>query len=97
MKKERQWLTAVQIVDGIITLIDDNGRIVRYRQRGLGQFTEDEKKIMMNIGLLDKHATELKEIPSHISIQFECPDIQGKAQAKFPSKNKIMSLLKGMQ
>jgi hypothetical protein len=93
MKMERQYLTAVQIVNGIITLIDNDGRIARYRQRGIGQFTDDEKMLLVNRGLLDRQFMEFNELPSNISIQYECPDIQGKAQAKFPSRSKVMKLL----
>ena len=34
-RKQREYLTAIEITGGIITLIEPDGTIGRYRQRGM--------------------------------------------------------------
>lgn len=94
-KKERQYLTAVSIVAGIITLIDYNGEIKYYRQRGIGKFTDKQRKMLISSGLLDQNWERYAELPSHISISFEDPDIMGRAQATYPNPEAIIKILQG--
>jgi hypothetical protein len=93
-KKERQYLTAVTICGGIITLIDYEGNICYYRQRGINKFTEAQRKVLISSGLLQRNWEQYKELPSHISISFEDPDIMGKARATYPNPEEIVKVLK---
>ena len=40
IKAERQYLMAVSIMNGIITLIEDDGTIQCYRQRGITRLSK---------------------------------------------------------
>lgn len=91
--KERQYLTAVAIVAGIITLIDADGQLVKYRQRGIQKYTDKQLKVLMGTGLLDPSWKMYKELPSNISISFEDPEIMGRAQATYPNPEKIAKQL----
>lgn len=88
-KQERQFLTAITVVAGIITLIDENGQIAMYRQRGISKYSEKQIKVLLSAGLLDPRWKMYKELPKHVSIFFEDPEIMGKAQATYPSPEKI--------
>lgn len=88
-KRERQYLTAVAIVAGIITLIDCDGQLVKYRQRGIKKYTEKQLRVLMETGLLDPRWKMYKELPSNVSISFEDPEIMGRAQATYPNPEKI--------
>lgn len=91
--QERLYLTAVSVVAGIITLIDVDGQIVRYRQRGIQKYTEKQLKVLMSTGLLDPAWKMYKELPKNVSISFEDPEIMGRAQATYPNPEKIAQQL----
>ena len=93
VKKERQYLTAVTIVAGIITLIDYNGNICYYRQRGIKKFTDKQRQLLMSCGLLARNWEQYKELPPYISISFEDPEIMGRAQASYPNPESIVKAL----
>ena len=95
-KQERQFLTAITVVAGLITLIDENGQIAIYRQRGIQKYSEGQIKVLMNAGLLDPRWRMYKELPKHISIFFEDPEVMGKAQATYPSPDKIAKHLSAL-
>lgn len=85
-KVERQYLMATVIVGGIIELIDGNGDIVYYRQRGINQIPVDVRNLLMSKGMLNRYWANYKELPKHVSIFYEDEDIMGRAQASFPAK-----------
>ena len=85
-KVERQRLMATLIVAGIIELIDGNGDIVYYRQRGINQIPVDVRNLLISKGMLNRYWTNYKELPRHVSIYYEDEVIMGKAQASFPTK-----------
>lgn len=85
-KPARRNLTAVTIVAGIITLIDENGKICYYRQRGITNIPPQVKLYLVNAGFLHRNWINFKELPSNISIKYEDEDIIGKARATFPLK-----------
>lgn len=82
----RRYLTAVTIVAGIITLIDENGEICYYRQRGITSMSPQLKLYLVNAGFLHRNWNTFKELPSNISIKYEDEEILGKARATFPVK-----------
>lgn len=96
-KKEREYLTAITICSGIITLIDYNGNICYYRQRGIGKFTDKQRQILIGAGLLQRNWEQYKELPRHISISFEDPEIMGRARATYPNPEEIVKALRGMK
>lgn len=89
-KVERQYLTAVTIVGGIITLIDINGNIAYYRQRGIQKLTDSQRQKLIYLGLLQRNWNTFKELPSYISISFEDPSIMGRARASYPNPEDIL-------
>lgn len=85
-KVERKYLTATVIIAGIIELIDENGDIVYYRQRGINQIPQDIKVVLINKGMLNRYWANYKELPKHISISYEDEEVMGRASASFPTK-----------
>lgn len=92
--KEREYLTAIAICGGIITLIDYNGSICYYRQRGIGRFTDAQRKLLINAGMLQRNWEQYKELPKHISISFEDPEIMGRARATYPNPEELFKAFK---
>lgn len=92
-RQERQYLTAISIVSGIITLIDYNGNICTYRQRGIGKFTEKQRQVLISAGLLQRNWEQFKELPSYITISFEDPEIMGRARATYPNPEEILKAI----
>lgn len=88
--KERQYFTAVAIMGGIITLLDYTGNIRYYRQRGIQKLTDEQRKKLIYLGFLQKNWETFKELPSHISISFEDPEIMGRARASYPNPEEIL-------
>lgn len=87
--QERLYLTAISVVAGIITLIDADGQIATYRQRGITQYSDKQLKVLMSTGLLNPSWKMYKELPKNVSISFEDPEIMGRAQATYPNPEKI--------
>ena len=92
-QRERQYLTAVSIIAGVITLIDYNGNLQQYRQRGIKRFSDKQRQVLISCGLLVQNWEKYKELPSNISISFEDPEVMGKAQASYPSPEKVTKQL----
>lgn len=85
-KKEKRDLTAVLIAAGIIMLLDEQGRTIYYRQRGISNISEEDKGTLVRMGLLHKDWALYKELPREIRIHYEDEFIMGKASATFPKK-----------
>lgn len=83
---EKLYLTAISIEAGIITLIDENGEIKHYRQRGITHLTDDFKILLIQIGFLNRNWCLFEEIPKNISISYEDEEIIGRASTKYPAK-----------
>lgn len=94
-KKQREYLTAITIIGGIITLLDSNGSIVYYRQRGINKIPEQQRNALISAGFLQRNWANFKELPSHISISFEDPEIMGRARASYPNMDEIMKSFHG--
>lgn len=88
MAKEREYVTAISIMSGIIQLIEPNGEIAYYRQRGMSRIPSDIMREFVLRGKVVPNWVEYKELPSNYSISFEDEDIMGKARASFPYKSK---------
>lgn len=83
---EKQYLTALSIEAGIITLIDADGDIKKYRQRGITGLTEEFKLLLIRIGFLNRSWYAFEEIPANIVIFYEDEEILGRASVKYPAK-----------
>lgn len=80
----REYLIAISIDAGIITLIEPEGSIGYYRQRGINTIPDYNKRVLIANGLLDPNWSKVKELPKNWSIEFEDEEIMGKARATFP-------------
>lgn len=83
-KIEREYLTAISIIGGIITLIEPNGNIGYYRQRGIQTMEPMRITRLIRAGSLDPNWRSVKELPRNWSIEFEDEEIMGKARATYP-------------
>lgn len=84
--EQREYLTAISIENGIITLIEPYGNIGYYRQRGiqaLGAMRIAEEVVS---GRLDANWDKVPELPRNWTIFFEDEEIMGKARASYPTK-----------
>ena len=82
-KLDRQHLTAITIVAGIITLIERDGTLGYYRQRGITNLPKDQMQMYMMSGALNPSWGSFKELPRNYSITFENERVMGKAYATF--------------
>lgn len=90
-------LTAVSVYKGIITLIDENGEIQHYLQRGIEKMTLKRKAELGRKNLLDFNgAVAYKDLPPNISIEFEDTQIQGRAYVTYNEKREEKLLKKEM-
>ena len=83
---QREYLTAIAIKSGIITLIEPDGDLGYYRQRHINQIDPKKRLVLIKIGALDAKWADYKELPRNYSISFEDPEIQGRALASFTDR-----------
>ncbi len=83
--KNREYLVAIYIEAGLITLIEPDGEIGIYRQRGIKQLNKNQIAMVIAQGGLATDWENYKELPKHWSISFEDEEIMGKARATFPN------------
>ena len=93
-RQVRLYLTAVGIKSGIITLIDENGNIVYYRQRGIDKLTNEQRAKLIHYGLLASNWDKYRELPKYISISYEDPTIMGRARASYPKPEELLKAMK---
>lgn len=85
----RHYLTAIYIDKGIIQLIDPDGNVRFYRQRGIQTLSKMQIVGDIAAGLLDHRWESCQELPKNYSISFEDPEIQGRALATYPTVLKM--------
>ena len=86
-KKNKFYVVAISICRGIITLLEPDGRINRYRQRGMKRVEPILMNRLVLMGKVDRMWESYPELPSNYSISFEDEEIMGKARATFnPNK-----------
>lgn len=78
-----EHITAIAIWEGVIQLIEPNGTIGYYSQRGIKELNQFQVRSAFEKGRLSAQALTLPELPAHYSISFEDEEIMGKAEAKF--------------
>lgn len=77
------YITAISIDRGAIKLIEPDGSIGFYMQRGINSMTQEQLRSAIQKGLIDGRILTLKELPKNYSISFEDEEIMGKAEATF--------------
>lgn len=82
-KRERVYATVIMIDRGIIQLVEPDGTIGYYRQRGIQKLSEEERQQLIRRLKLHPNWKEFKELPSHYTIYYEDEEIMGKARATF--------------
>lgn len=87
---KRERLIAVKIDRGIIALIEPNGEIGYYRQRGINQLSSSEIAKCISLGKLNPRWKEFKELPHNYSIGFEDEAVMGRAYASFNPNRKVV-------
>lgn len=80
---DRVYATVVQIRKGIITLIENDGSLGFYRQRGLNRLSEADKMALVQSGYLDSRYKDIRELPSKYRLKSECEEITGKPRVTF--------------
>ena len=83
-KVQPEYITAICIRAGIITLIEPDGSIADYRQRGMNTMNKMYVNKLIFAGLLDPRWKQYKELPKNYRIYFEDEEIMGKARATYP-------------
>lgn len=81
-------LTAVAVDKGLITVINEQGHLEHYAQRGIAIYNNEQKYALVKAGKLNPAALSFKELPRNIRIQYECPDVQGRAYATYNPNRK---------
>ena len=94
MAKEKQYFTCIAIVAGIITLIDADGAIREYRQRGIENFDEKLIFVLQNLGMLDPKWRMYEVLPDNIRLCYEDEYLMGKARAFYPKVELIVEQLR---
>lgn len=79
----REYITAISIEAGLIFLIEPNGELGWYRQRGIKTLTEAEIRSEVASGRLNPAWAKYPELPRNYSISFEDPEIMGVARATY--------------
>lgn len=80
----KRSLMAVSIDGGIITLINEEGEIKEYLQRGVYTMSEEKTRRLIGLGLLNKRWNDYDELPEDVSIYYEDEEIIGKANVTYP-------------
>lgn len=83
---------AVAIHQGLIQLIEPDGTIAIYRQRGIGSLSDMALIAAVREGKLSSDYVRFKELPRNYRIYFEDETIMGRAQATFPNLERYKKL-----
>lgn len=83
MSKMKIPILAISVINGVITLIEPDGSIGYYRQRGIDKLTAEEIEMAIQNKILSREALSLPELPRHYEIEFEDEQIMGKAEPEF--------------
>ncbi len=83
MKSEKIRVTAISIEQGVIKLIEPDGSIGTYSQRGIRKLSYNEREMAISRGFITPMVLMLRELPLKYAIEFDEPTIMGKAKASF--------------
>lgn len=82
----KQYLTAVSIECGIITVLDEDGQPAQYRQRGIESISDEQRRLLITMGMLRRDWEYYPELPSHTEITYEDSMIMGIAREAYPKE-----------
>jgi len=80
---DREYIMAVSIRNGLILLIEPDGQLATYRQRGVQTLSKEEIASEIKKKELAPDWNKYQELPKHYSIYFEDPEIMGRAVATY--------------
>lgn len=70
-KQPIRELTCIGVFQGIVGVINEDGRIEHYAMRNLRGLTQAEATHAIELGLIDPRAFSLKPLPKNIHVVFE--------------------------
>lgn len=79
----KKRITVISIFTGIVHLIEPDGTIRYYRQRGIDKLTPEQFERCVRAGILRRDIMQFPELPRDYAIEFDDPEIMGKAHATF--------------
>lgn len=85
--KSKEYVVAIYIDRGIISLIEPDGTIGWYRQRGIQNIPKEYLDELISTGRLNDNWSMFKELPKNYYIYFEDESILGRAKPNFEYKN----------
>lgn len=74
----------ISIVAGVVTGVDDNGNVVRYRQDGIDEIDADKRTELVASGLLSNDWNLYEKIPKQYKLKYEDEAILGVASRRYP-------------
>ena len=92
-RKKKEYVTAIYINCGLIALIEPDGNIGVYRQRGMDKVDAHLMNQLVSMGLVVPNWMQYKELPKYYVISFEDEQIMGKAEPKFKIQDYIKTAL----
>lgn len=81
--KEKYNVLAISVDRGLITLVERDGSLATYRQRGINKLTPGQLEAAIRVGKLHPRVLNYKELPSNYDIYFEDPTVMGKPHKTF--------------
>ncbi len=84
---KKRALTVIVIIAGVIELIEDDGNIAYYRQRGIDQIPLEIKEFLISKGMLNRYWKSYPEIPKNAYIRYADPSTMGRALKTYPIRD----------
>ncbi len=81
--KQINYVTVVGVIDGVINLVENDGSINVYRQRGISKLPKEKINEAIDMGILNKSVMQIPELPKNYCLLNEEPAILGKLRATF--------------
>lgn len=80
---ERYYVTLVSYDRGIISVVNPDGKIGTYTQRGVHKLNEMQYRMAVGAGMLRPDARNFKDFPKEFTLNNERPDIMGRVKVTF--------------
>jgi hypothetical protein len=80
----RHYADVINYEKGLITLVQEDGSVGVYTQRGIKELSPLEKSREVKAGRLDPNFMNFRELPGNYTLVFEAPEITGKCTATYP-------------
>jgi len=76
----------LNISGGIITLLDEEGNLSYYKQKGIARMGRDRKERLIREGVLDREVDRFKALPSKYRLVWEDASVMGRPEDTFKIK-----------